>query len=164
MLVAVAVLRTLQLNTMEAIEFLKLALRIEPGNILVLNNLATLLSERTTGRREALAHVTKAIDIAGPRRDLLDTKAVILAREGFPREAIQLLNDAVSSPTPDPRYYFHLAAAYRQVGDAKSAVVAFQRALDDDLMSQILTPVDRQLLNRLRLELLPTDDQGKESS
>jgi tetratricopeptide (TPR) repeat protein len=157
LLANVANIRILQGRPDEAIALYRQILQRQPRNPAVLNNLATLLSERPEPeeRKEALEDIEQAIKLSGPQPDWLDTKGLILVYEGKPDQAVGLLKEAASAPHPDPRWSFHLAVAYVRLGELDKARVALEQARAGDLDHQLLTKMDRQLLADLEKKLGP---------
>ncbi len=147
LLLRLANIRCAQQQIDDAMELYRRCVELEPAHLVALNNLATLLGERSDGYEEALAYIDSAIDLAGPQAWLLDTKGTILMHRGNMAEAIPLLEDAASSPTADPRFSFHLAIAYSQTeGQLDKARHAMQEARDRHLEEKVLTDKDRQWL------------------
>src|SRR5262249_33503641 len=60
----------------KAAEQYREVLKVEPNNIVALNNLAWMLALRGGDRREALGYITKAVNGIGRRADLLDTRGL----------------------------------------------------------------------------------------
>jgi len=149
LLFAVANVRIQQDRIDDAIALYEDVLELRPKNVIVLNNLATLLSESPERRDEALRCIDQAIDSGGPQPALLDTKGTILILSGRAQEAVRWLEEAVSGGASDPRFHFHLAVAYDRVGESGKARDSLQRARDGDLMGQILTETDREWLAEL---------------
>jgi predicted Zn-dependent protease len=149
LLFAVAILRTVQDRTDDAIGLFERLVAAAPKHALGLNNLATLLAEQPGRQGEALKHIDQAIELVGRQGALLDTKGTVLLLEGKVAEAIVCLEEAVESVAADPRYSFHLAAAYQRIGRTADAKVAFQRALENGLDKQVLTSGDRQFRTQL---------------
>jgi len=135
----------------DAVGLYRKALAVAPRNVALLNNLATLLAEQPGDevKQEALRHIDRAIEIVGPQPGLLDTKGMILVFQGKPAEAVPLLEEASARPQADPRYPFHLAAAYDRIGESDKARDALKTALKGNLAGQVLTPLDRTLLTEL---------------
>ena len=148
----VAHLRCLEKRSDDAIRLYESVLKRTPEDPAVLNNLAALLAEQPPRRKEALAYVDKAIEIAGPKPWLLDTKGTILLLEGEAVEAIELLKEATSLGS-DPRRLLHLAVAYQQTGELTKAEDSLQKAHDCNLAGQIVTETDRRLLTELEEKL-----------
>ncbi len=150
LLTAVAAVRVRQQQVEKAIELYEKALKLNPKDLAILNNLATVLSEQPDRRKEALQHIEQAIQIAGPLPALLDTKGTILIHEGKPEKAVELLEAATTVGVDvDPRIHFHLAVAYYRSGQIDKARKALEIAREAGLESQILTPTDRKLLEEL---------------
>jgi len=97
-----------------------------------------------------MRYVDQAIDQAGPQPQLLDTKAMICLFAGNPDEAARLLEEAVLAPNPDPRYLFHLAAAYYRKNDLDKFRAAMAKVRLDELATTLLTEADEKLLAELR--------------
>jgi predicted Zn-dependent protease len=153
LLYSVALVRVLQKREAEAIALLRQVVAMTPRSVAALNNLAVLLGDLPSQRDEALQLVDRALAIAGRSPALLDTKGAILVYSGRSAEAIPVLEQAVRDPQADPRHHFHLALAYRDVGKLDEARRHLQRALDRQLMSQVLTATDQRLLEELRRTL-----------
>ena len=148
-------IRVLQGKSDEAIKLYRQILVQQPRNVEVLNNLATMLAEQPEPekRKEALNYVEQAIKLAGPQPSLLDTKGMALFYDGKPDLACGVLQQAVETPSPDPRYYFHLAVACSGLGQLDKGRAALQQARAADLEHQLLTKMDLQLLADLEKKL-----------
>ena len=151
---AVGNVRIMQDRYDDAVKLYRQALALDPKNPDALNNLATLLSEESDTRVEALQLVERAIQLAGPTPALLDTKGTALIYQGKPHEAIPVLERAASSLGRDPRFPFHLAAAYYRAGQTAKAREVFHEVGEGDLKKQILTKKDQELLVELQQKLL----------
>ncbi len=150
---AVANARIRQDRVDEAIGLYRRIVALEPKSAVALNNLATLLGEQPGGTKEALRFVEQAIRVAGPSPQLLDTKGTVLIYGGKAAQAIPVLEKAASSLQSDPRFPFHLAIAYYQNGRNIKAKETLARALDGNLLKQILTEKDRELLSEMEKTL-----------
>jgi tetratricopeptide (TPR) repeat protein len=150
---AVAGVRVLEQRTDDAISLYRRIVAVKPGDALALNNLATLLSERSSTRPEALHSIDQAINVAGRLPVLLDTKGTVLIYDGKAAEAVSLLKEATTGSEPDPRFLFHLSLACERVGKQDDARAALKMARAGKLGQQLLTPADRQLLKELELKL-----------
>lgn len=149
-LVKIANVRIIQGRLDDVIRLLEKVVGVDPKNVLALNNLASVMSERPALRSKALEYVDRAIDIIGPRPDLFDTKASIFLYEGQPAQAVELLEFAVGTAKKDPRYQFHLAAAYFGIGKQDEAARYYREAIADGLEQQVLTQPDRQLMTDMQ--------------
>ena len=153
LLVNLANVRIVQGQTPEAVKLYQKVLEQNANHLIALNNLASLLAEQSGRARDAIELVDRAIGLAGRLSALLDTKAMAFVHSGRPKEAILLLEEAAASPRPDPRFYFHLAVAYHQTGQREKASNFLEKAFEGDLLDQVLTEKDRQLLKELQQAL-----------
>ncbi len=155
LLANMANIRVRQEKAGDAIELYRQILAIDPKNVEVLNNLATMLAEQPESekRKEALEFVDRAINLAGPQPGLLDTKGMILYFIGKPDLALAALEEAVQTPSPDPRCWLHLAVVREKLGQLDQARAALKQARAGDLERQLLTKMDRQLLADLAKRL-----------
>jgi predicted Zn-dependent protease len=138
----------------EAIRLFRRVVKLRPKHVLALNNLATMLAERPDQLGEAQQYIEIAIKVAGRQPALLDTLGTILIRSQQYKPAIAALEEATAGTTNDPRYYFHLAAAYDGDGRAADAQRTLKTAIDLGLDKAILTGGDRELLASLKHDLL----------
>jgi tetratricopeptide (TPR) repeat protein len=129
------------------------ALKIDPNNLLALNNLAWLLTQRLSDKRNrALALINKALEVHGPRGELLDTRAVIYIHLGRPKEALADLEEACKEAvTPTRR--FHLALAHQKARDLKAARRELDLAKKDGLQPADLHPAEQKPYRDLVEEL-----------
>ena len=150
LLASVATVRLAQKRPDDASKLLRQVLQLQPKNVTALNNLAAILGEQPQKQEEALRYVNQAIEILGPQPQLLDTKAMIYLFAGKPEEAARLLEEVVLTPNPDPRYLFHLAAAYYRKNDLDKFRAAMAKVRLDDLATTLLTEADEKLLAEIR--------------
>ncbi|MEA1952002.1 MAG: hypothetical protein U9N87_11495, partial [Planctomycetota bacterium] len=153
LLANMATLRVIQGRADEAAGLYKRVLEKKPGNILLLNNLASILGEDSKTRTNAIKLIDQAIEIAGPLPNLLDTKATILLYDGKSSDAIKLLEKATAAPDPDPRCFFHLALAAQKSGNLDKAKKAYEQAEKRGFKASILTAKERELLVQLEQDL-----------
>ncbi len=153
LLTAAGTLRAKQQQVDGAVKLYQRALDLSRRNVLVLNNMATLLAETPNRTDEAIRYADYTLMYSGVSAAVLDTKGTALIRAGRYEEAIELLEMATRAPADsDPRYAFHLAVALHHTGEHSRAKQLLQQALANDLESQLLTPADRDDLARLRNE------------
>ncbi|MEQ8848786.1 tetratricopeptide repeat protein [Botrimarina sp.] len=157
LLMSVAVLHTTRDEQTEAIEAFRSVLEVDPENVNALNNLATLLGEIPDRREEALALAEQGLQLTAgihsQQSMLLDTKGSIYLSMGLEQEAINALESAVAAIDVDPRYYFHLAAAYLRAGRLEEAQRNYAEAVERDLHKSVLTASDRELLKEIEESL-----------
>ena len=154
LLTAVGTLRAKQQRVDQAVALYRKVLEIQPRNVVVLNNLATLLAEVPDRVSEAIRYADYALLFAGVNAALLDTKGTALLRARRYAEAVEILEMAVRSPTRDhdPRYAFHLAVALWHLNQRDRARQLLDQAIAHDLEKQLLTPADREDLRSLKNE------------
>jgi tetratricopeptide (TPR) repeat protein len=110
-----------------AITSYRQVLEREPNNIVALNNLAWTLSTDSRNAADALALVERAINLAGPMDDLLDTRARIRFEAGDAQAGLRDLTEAVSE-VPTATRLMDLAAMHRKAGQSDLADRALQKA------------------------------------
>ena len=129
------------------------ALKIDPDNLMALNNLAWLLAQRVPEKREqALAMVNRAVAVHGPRGELLDTRAVIYIRLGRTKEALADLEEAIKEALT-PTRCFHLALAHHKARENKAAARELKRANELGLVPADLHPVEQKDYRNMFAEL-----------
>lgn len=124
-----------QSNPDRAVNIYRQLLGLVPNDVLVLNNLAYLISEKVTSPNiaEALEYSGKAVSIlrqSGTTEPLVfDTHGWLLVQSGRVAEGINLLNEALARRSFMEGHY-HLGVAYTRAGPefAKDAVDQLQRA------------------------------------
>ncbi len=87
-------------------------LKIEPDNLVALNNLAYMLAPRPDATEQALKYVDRAIEVNGPTGELLDTRARVYIARGDMDKAVDDLTLAIEQ-APTSLRYFHLALRNR---------------------------------------------------
>jgi tetratricopeptide (TPR) repeat protein len=160
-LVALADLRLLEERLAEAE---KLYLQVLPANdrhVVALNNLAWLKAFLHDKPPEALHWINRAIEVAGPRADLLDTRAVIhiLARRAD--SAVRDLENALNEG-PYAIGYLHLAEAKAMKGEFPAARTYLDKAREMHLSQDRLHPLEKQLYDRL-IDQLPSELKDSET-
>jgi tetratricopeptide (TPR) repeat protein len=126
----------------------------QPRDIVAANNLAWLLAQKPERAAEALRLVERALEVAGPRAELLDTRAAVyLAQSRYDLAVADL--ERVTRDAPTGGRFFRLARAYKQASNAKAASKAWREARALDLQPQHLHPVERVAFQKLQQELEP---------
>ncbi len=98
-----------------------------PQRALAYNNLAYFLAIHEDDVRAALELADRAIELAGPCPEYLDTRGVALLAAGRCDEAVAELRRAVGNDPTGLRLY-HLARACHAAGDTESAQEAWKEA------------------------------------
>jgi tetratricopeptide (TPR) repeat protein len=150
--VSLAGLYDLQGRYAEAAAAYRQILQEDPHHVLALNNLAWLLAAQEGKAPEALALIRRALEIAGPSPQLLDTHAVVALANGDSALAIAELQEAVGA-APTATRYVHLAQAYQAAQNRQAARDNLARAQAAGLKIGQLHPFDRASYERLRGEL-----------
>lgn len=102
--------------------------RSNPGNLVVLNNLAWALSELKDAR--ALGFAEAAYKISPDNPAIMDTLGWLLVQQGQSGRGITLLQQALSKAPDAADIHWHLAAAYAKAGDRPHARQELKRLLD----------------------------------
>jgi tetratricopeptide (TPR) repeat protein len=118
------------------------ALRIDPENVLALNNLAFLLALEGRQVNEASLLIDKALGLAGPSAPLLDTRAQVALAAGD-LDGARIDREAVVHEAPSPAAWFRLAIVYHALKDERKLKDAAAKA-----RSGGLTPLDLHFLER----------------
>lgn len=122
-------------NYADAESAYKKAIKLEPGNGDIYNNLCWVYLEQNSSIDEAEELIRKAITMTPEHRAYyLDTMGVVLLRQGRIAESITALKEATALlPENDAanlsEAYSHLAEAYRTAGDTLNALEA-ERSID----------------------------------
>jgi tetratricopeptide (TPR) repeat protein len=127
LLLNLAEIRDLQRKYPETIAAYREVLKLDPNNVVALNNLAWFLALAGNSASEALVLIDRAIGLVGPQPELLDTRAVIYLNMANPKEAIKNLEQAVKD-RPTASRYFHLARAQKLADNRADAVTALETA------------------------------------
>jgi tetratricopeptide (TPR) repeat protein len=151
LLLCLAALRDKQRNYAEAERLYGEVLQRDPRNWVALNNLAWLLAVAERQFGNALNHIQQAIHLAGPRAELLDTRALVYLLVGNVSGSLQDLQAAVKV-APKATTYLHLAQAQQKAENRDEAVASLRKALDLKVAHN-LHPLERPAFNQL-LEVL----------
>jgi putative PEP-CTERM system TPR-repeat lipoprotein len=98
-----------------------------PGNLVVLNNLAWTLSEAKDPR--AVGFAEQALKLKPDNAAVMDTLGWILVQQGQMDRGIKLLQQALSKAPDAAEIHWHLAAAYEKSGDRNRAQTELERLL-----------------------------------
>ncbi len=158
---AIATVRLIQGNRDLAIRWFRQALVSQPDNSVLLNNLATTLSEDPADAEEALKQIELAIKAFGCETPaLLDTKAMILFHNR-PQEAEQLLRE-LEHQNADPRVPFHLAIVLNRLNKKSESREYYEKAIGRGLLEEVLTNTELSQLEMLREEFASPELQEQE--
>lgn len=122
---------------------------------IILNNLAYMMALSEGGKSsasEAMDFLNVAIDILGPRSDILDTRAVIhIAAEDY-TSAISDLELAVTDK-PTASKYFHKAIAHLRAGQNDNAAKVWAKALDMGLKREDVSQLEKGMFDEVKQAL-----------
>jgi tetratricopeptide (TPR) repeat protein len=145
-------LRDLQGRYEEAEAIYRRILAQDRSSVVALNNLAWLLAHRREKAAEALPLISRAIEIAGLRGELLETRAAVHLALGRSDLAVADLEEA-SADQPTAVRYFQLARAHRAANNSPAAVAALRKAKSLGLATELLHPMERSSYRQLAEEL-----------
>jgi putative PEP-CTERM system TPR-repeat lipoprotein len=115
-----------------------------PGNLVVLNNLAWVLSELKDSR--ALSYAEQALKLQPNNPNILDTYGWLLTQSGQPAKGIDHLRRAVSQAPDVAEIRWHLAATLAKSGDTTHA----RQELERLLASGVAFPHEKEAQNILK--------------
>lgn len=104
-------------------------LRLEPGNIIALNNFAFLKAEDGSDLDGALTMAQRAKQQAPNSPEVSDTLGWIYIKKNLPDEALRILTEVVRKSPENPIFRMHLAQAMFQKGDRPGARTELNKAL-----------------------------------
>lgn len=113
----------------EAVGVYRSVLKVSPNFVPALNNLAFLAAEGYGSKAEALTMAGRAISLQPDNPAVMDTYGYALLKNGKHSEALKYLEKAASLIPKNPSVHYHLALAYRQMGDKAKASAAAQKSL-----------------------------------
>src|SRR5207302_740459 len=126
----------------EAMKIFRDLLQRNEADVIAMNNLACLLAFESGKGEEALALVNKAIGLVGPIVELLDTRALVLLRNGKPEQALKDAEEVLSR-MPAAAAHFRLAQAQWKAGKRIEATASFRKATRQGLKEEDLTQLER---------------------
>lgn len=141
----------------EAASAYQMALKVEPDNIPVLNNLAMVLALTGQQFTEANEFIDRAVNAVGPTDYLLDTRGIVRFASGNIQAAEQDFRKSIEgSPLPDR--FFHLAQVLASQGLIEDAKAAMKKALEGGVTAEGLHPLERKAFESLLKLTQPTKD------
>ena len=152
--VALADLYDYQERYPEAMAIYSGLLKRSENNVLALNNLAWIISfdQSTANRDKGLALIDRAIQVAGPIADLLDTRAIVRLNINQFDEAVIDLQTALDE-IASPGMWFHLAIAQFRAKNLRGAAESMERAASANFDPDALHPLERGFYDELRTGL-----------
>jgi tetratricopeptide (TPR) repeat protein len=132
----------------EAASAYQMALKVDPNNIQVLNNLAMMLALTGQQFKEANRFIEQAVDAAGPTDYLLDTRCIVRLASANIQGAEQDIRKSLEI-LPKPDRFFHLAQVLVSQGRVDDAKAEMKKAQDGGLTAQGLHPLERKAFETL---------------
>jgi tetratricopeptide (TPR) repeat protein len=116
-----------------AIDTYEVALRKYTDKVVIINNLAALLSEH----RSDTSSLKRAKELADKLKDakqpvILDTAGWVYYKIGNYDDAVSILKSVVEGAPDIPVFNYHLGMAYYKINDTKSAKTFLSKALEGD--------------------------------
>jgi Tfp pilus assembly protein PilF len=107
------------------------ALKLDPNDIMILNNYAYFLSEKGMELQKAL-QMSKQVIENERTSTYLDTYAWILYKQGKSREALKIMNEVINMDNSDAELWEHLGFIQKDLRKCADAVVSWEKALEID--------------------------------
>jgi tetratricopeptide (TPR) repeat protein/VanZ family protein len=136
----------------EAEELYREILRVDSRHVPALKSLAWNLAMRGRLLDEAMTFAERAIAEAGPVPQLLDTRGCVKLAQSRLRAADDDLLAAAGSGN-SPTTFLHLAFVQAETGNRKQARQTLAHAFEAGLRPERLHPLDRDMLERLNVQL-----------
>jgi predicted Zn-dependent protease len=105
------------------------ALRVDPENPIILNNLAFRLAEENKDLDQALGYAQKARQRMPTSDDVSDTLGWVYIKKNLPENAILIYRDLLLRSPKNATYLYHMAEALALKGERVKAREALQSAL-----------------------------------
>ena len=141
----------------QAAEIYSKTLKIQPDNVIVINNLAWILCEEQGNFQQALELAQRGLTITPNYVDLIDTCGVAYYRLGQYDKAVQCFNKCLKLFTDRvpaaAATYFHLGRALAGLGQKEEAVENLKKALELNAQRGGLSPEDEREARSLLEEL-----------
>jgi len=104
-------------------------LKVEPNNLVALNNLAFNLADHAGRAQDALPYAQRAYTIGGQATSVADTLGWVYHLLGDKEQAIKLLGPAANASDAGPEILLHAARAFQAAGRPEPARAYLDRAL-----------------------------------
>jgi tetratricopeptide (TPR) repeat protein len=113
----------------EAKQVYEAALKLDPTNAVVLNNLAFLMAESSNDLDQALTLAQRAKQLLPNLPEVSDTLGWIYLKKNLSDNAISIFREIVAKVPNHTTYRYHLAMALSQKGDKPQAIKELNEAL-----------------------------------
>jgi tetratricopeptide (TPR) repeat protein len=129
-----------------AIDRYQRVVKLQPQNVIALNNLAYGLAVREKKFDEALPLARRALSLASGDATIADTVAWIEHLAGNDAEAVRVITPFVTKRTTTAEIHFHAAVIFAATGDRVAATTQLKQALQVD--ASMAAREDVQVLRR----------------
>lgn len=116
-------------NKSESLPLYEAVVRIEPDNLIALNNIAFSYAEAGRDLELALTYAQRARQRAPNSEDVADTLAWVYIKKSLNDNAVTILREITSRQPRNPTYHYHLGVAMSQKGNKPAAKQSLQTAL-----------------------------------
>jgi tetratricopeptide (TPR) repeat protein len=123
-------------------------LRMDPSNVVALNNLAFIKAEEGADLDQALAYAQRAKQRAPMDANIADTLGWVYIKKNLSDDAVKVFEELVKQHPSNSTYRYHLAMALFQKGDRQNAKKQCEQAMQNNPSKQELGQI-RELLGRL---------------
>jgi Flp pilus assembly protein TadD len=113
----------------ESVAVYRDAMKLEPANPIVWNNLAYALAASGQSLDEAEQLARKSVGVIQGQPGVLDTLGFVLLQRGQTAEAVKLFSGLAARHGANPVYRYHYGLALKKSGDAAAARRQFTQAL-----------------------------------
>jgi tetratricopeptide (TPR) repeat protein len=116
-------------NRQEALKAYREAMKLEPNNPVVLNNLAYLMTSTNGNLDEALTLAQRAKQQLSNFPEVSDTIGWIYIKKNLSDSAIEIFRDLNAKVTNNPTFRYHYGMALAQKGDKANALIQLKTAM-----------------------------------
>jgi tetratricopeptide (TPR) repeat protein len=121
------------------------AIKLDPTNVVMLNNYAYLLADTGGNLDQALGYAQRAMQSKPDIDEISDTLGWIYMKKQLTDNAIEMFQKVVNKQPKNPMYRYHLAMALDQKGDRTEAKKHVQIALQNNPPTQEIENMKRLL-------------------
>ena len=116
-------------NVGEALEFYETLLKERPDNLVLVNNVASLISDHQTDSQEHRSGLRSCLPAQGRGRSPVQgyARLALLLEAGLPRRGVTARRIG-EGPRRNPLVHYHLGTVYGETGDLQKAEAALSRA------------------------------------
>lgn len=113
----------------ESLPLYEAVIKVEPDNLIALNNIAFMYAETDRDLDMALTYAQRARQRAPNSEDVADTLAWVYIKKKLNDNAVTILREITARQPRNPTYHFHLGVAMSQKGNKPAAKQSLQTAI-----------------------------------